>query len=90
MNNAVIVYALSDMNQKQRKRFIKILQTKRLTKDKIREAMNLLESTNTKVKVLQLSNDLVADAKKSLKVLPESPAKSDLQELADFVAARLY
>ncbi|OGD53238.1 hypothetical protein A3K80_04785 [Candidatus Bathyarchaeota archaeon RBG_13_38_9] len=90
MNNAVIVYALSDMSQKQRKRFIKILQTKRLTKDKIREAMDLLESTNTKVKVLQLANDLVVDAKKSLKVLPESSAKNDLQELADFVAARLY
>jgi len=90
MNNAVIVYALSDMSQKQRKRFMKILQTKRLTKDKIREAMSLLESTNTKVKVLQLANDLVADAKKRLKSLPESPAKNDLQELADFVAARLY
>ena len=90
MNNAVIVYALSDMSQKQRKRFMKILQTKRLTKDKIREAMSILESTNTKVKVLQLANDLVADAKKSLKSLPESTAKNDLQELADFVAARLY
>jgi len=90
MNNAVIVYALSDMSQKQRKRFMKILQTKHLTKDKIREAMSLLESTNTKVKVLQLANDLVADAKKRLKSLPESPAKNDLQELADFVAARLY
>lgn len=90
MNNAVIAYALLDMSQKTRKSFMKILQTKRLTKEKIREAMNLLESTNTKVKVLQLANDLVADAKKSLEDLPESPAKNDLQELAEFVTARLY
>ncbi len=90
MNNAVIAYALLDMSQKTRKSFMKILQTKRLTKEKIGEAMNLLESTNTKVKVLQLANDLVADAKKSLEGLPESPAKNDLQELAEFVAARLY
>jgi geranylgeranyl diphosphate synthase type I len=90
LNNAAIVYALSDMDKKQRRRFVKILQKKELTKSNIGEAMTILESTNTKGNVLQLANDLINDAKKSLKVLPESSAKDDLEELADFVAARLY
>jgi geranylgeranyl diphosphate synthase type I len=90
VNNAVIVYALSEMSQKKRKRFMKILQTKRLTKEKIEEAMKLLGSTNAKEKVLQLAKDLVVDARKSLDDLPESTAKNDLEELAEFVAARLY
>ncbi len=78
------------MDKTQRRRFVKILQKKELTKNNINESMKLLESTNTKIKVLQLANDLVDDAKKSLKVLPESTAKKDLEELADFVSARLY
>jgi geranylgeranyl pyrophosphate synthase len=69
---------------------MKILQTKRLTKEKIEEAMKLLGSTNAKEKVLQLAKDLVVDARKSLDDLPESTAKNDLEELAEFVAARLY
>jgi geranylgeranyl pyrophosphate synthase len=40
--------------------------------------------------VLNLAGNLVKEAKVSLKMLPETPARQALEELADFIASRLY
>jgi geranylgeranyl diphosphate synthase type I len=90
LNNAVIVYALLEMNPQQRAKLVKLLRTKELGQAQLKQALRLLESTGSRARVLGLAEELVDDAKKSLAVLPKTSAREALVELADFVAARLY
>ncbi|MEM2942286.1 MAG: polyprenyl synthetase family protein, partial [Candidatus Bathyarchaeia archaeon] len=90
LNNAVIVYALPEMNSQERSRLMKIVRTEKVDAARLRQAITLLESTGAKSKVQRLAKRLVEDAKRSLEALPETPARESLAELADFIAARLY
>lgn len=90
LNNAVIVYALPEMSFKERNRLTRIIEAKELDQAALKQALELLESTGARTKVLRLAKRLVKDAKRSLEALPETSAREHLAELADFIAARLY
>ena len=90
LDNAVIVYALLEMTPKHRSKLMSIIQTRRIDRVKLRKVMGLIELTGTRAKVQELAKDLVEDAKKSLRMLPETSARKALEELADFVSGRVY
>jgi geranylgeranyl diphosphate synthase type I len=90
LNNIVIVYALAEMNPGERSKLEKIIKKTKLDKAELDQAFALLNSTKAKTKVLNVAGNLVKEAKVSLKILPETPARQALEELADFVASRLY
>ncbi len=90
LDNAVIVYALLKMNPEHRSKLVSMIQARKMDQVKLKQVLGLLESTGTRAKVQELAKDLVEDAKKSLKVLPETSARYALAELADFIRSRLY
>ncbi|MGQ9542868.1 MAG: polyprenyl synthetase family protein [Candidatus Bathyarchaeia archaeon] len=89
LGNAVIVYALQELNTSQRAILLQTLRTK-VTQHSLEEALNILESTKAKFRVLELARRYVSRAKESLKVLPETEARENLSDLADFIVTRPY
>ncbi len=90
LGNAVIIFALKELNRNTSSRLIRILRTERVSPSLLRSALKLLEKTEARQKTYELGKKLVTEGKKSLENISESDAKTCLLDLADFVANRLY
>jgi geranylgeranyl diphosphate synthase type I len=90
LGNAVIIFALKELNRNTSSRLIRILRTERVSPSLLRSALKLLEKTEARQKTYELGKKLVTEGKESLENISESDAKTCLLDLADFVANRLY
>ncbi len=90
LGNAVIIFAINELDGKGRNLLLKTLRTERISQPSLRSALHLLDGTNARRKTYELGQKLVTEGKKSLDSIPASEAKTSLLDLADFVANRLY
>jgi geranylgeranyl diphosphate synthase type I len=90
LGNAVIVFALEELEKEKKSRLLKILRTKSISSTLLKSALKILEGTTAREKTYDLGQKLVDEGKKSLENVVESNARTSLLELADFVGNRLY
>jgi len=90
LGNAVIISALEELSNRKAKDLLAILRSSRVNASKLKEAMELIEGTSAKARTYRLAEKLVNEGKAKLEILPESSAKTELIQLADFIATRVY
>lgn len=90
LGNAVIVFALEELERGKRSRLLRTLRTGSVNRSLLKSALKILEGTTARQKTYDLGQKLVAEGKKSLEFVIESDARTSLLELADFVGNRLY
>jgi len=90
LGNAVIIFALKEMNQKARRHLLRVLRTQNVSRPSLESALKLLEETHARQETYELGQKLIVEGKKSLESLPETDAKMSLLDLADFIGNRLY
>ena len=90
LGNAVIVFALEEIEKEKKSRLLRILRTESVNSTLLKSALKILEGTTARQKTYDLGQKLVAEGKKSLEYVVESDARTSLLELANFVGNRLY
>lgn len=90
LGNAAIIMAMQEMPRSDAEKLLRVLRSKKVTAPKMRLAYRLIEKTNSRGKTLELAKSLVEEGNRALEILPNSTAKKNMIELADFVAERLY
>ena len=90
LGNAVILFALNQLDRNSRNRLLRILRTEKVNASLLRSALRLLEETEARQKTFAMGQRLIAEGKNSIDSIQESNAKTSLLNLADFVGNRLY
>jgi len=91
LGNIVITLALKELKGEYREKLLKILSSKDVTKEDIREAISIISShTKAREKAEELRKGYVNKSIESLKDLPESEYKTLLISLAKFIERRDY
>lgn len=90
LGNAIIMYAFQEMESKIKKKFLNILRMTKVDAKSVKKAIELIEKTKAKEKAYKSAKKFATDGKKALLALPESKARRQLIELADFIVDRLY
>lgn len=86
--NIVILLALNELDFQDKKRFLRILRKKEITKKDLKEVMKLIKKTNSHQKASLLGKNFTVKAKQSLKSLPQNKWNKTLRILADFTLER--
>lgn len=91
LGNIVITLALKELKGEYREKLLRILSSKNVTKEDIREAISIISShTKAREKAEELRKRYVNKSIESLKDLPESEYKTLLISLAKFIERRDY
>ncbi len=90
LGNAVILSAVEELGDKKAKELLEILRSSRANESKLKQALKLISTTSARTRTYQLAQKLVNEGKAKLNVLPESPAKTALVQLAEFISTRVY
>jgi geranylgeranyl diphosphate synthase type I len=88
LGNIVILYALTELSPKKRKKLLAIFKKEKIDKNNILVAIDLIKETAAREKALQLGRVFCQKAKASLGVLPKNSWNTTLQDIADFVIER--
>lgn len=86
--NIIILLTLKELNLADRNKFLKIIKKDKISKKDVREAMTLIEKTDSRQNAYQLSESFTEEAKKDLKTLPQNKWNETLRILADFTIKR--
>lgn len=86
--NIVILYALKEFSDKDRKKFLSIFKKKNKTKKEVIEAIKLIKKTKGFSRATDLKKDFNEKAKKNLAFLPKNKWNDFLTTLAEFVIER--
>jgi len=90
LGNAIIMYAFQEMDTKSKKKFLDILRLTKVDAKSVKKAIELIEKTKAKDKAYKSAKKFATNGKKALLALPDSKARGQLIELADFIVDRLY
>lgn len=90
LGNIVILYAIEEMNEKDKEEFLSILRSDTISDEKLKLALKLIDKTNAKNRTLNEAYRLVDSAKKKILRLKKSKAKDQLIKIADFIVKRAY
>jgi len=88
LGNIVVFYALKELCQKEKNKFLAILKQNKIKNKDIKEALKLINKTKAKGKSFFLGEKYIKKAKKNLKNLPQNKWNEFLAEMADFVIKR--
>ncbi len=88
LGNIVMLYALKEFDAQDRKKFLKLLRKEKINESDIKDAVQLIEGTQSRQKALLLAKKFTEKAKNSLKHLPQNNWNRLLRDIADFVVAR--
>ena len=86
--NIVILLALEELNVPDKKRFLRILRKKEMTKKNLKQIMKFIKKTDSYQKAILLGKDFTEEAKQSFKFLPQNKWKDILRALVDFTLER--
>ena len=86
--NAVILCALKELSPVDRKKLLGILRRGKISKGDIREAMELINKTNSREKAYNMAERFAKKAKDALAVLPQNKWNDILATLVDFTLKR--
>ena len=86
--NIVIIFALKELSNSNRKKLIEIIEKKRNNKKEIAEAVGLINKTEACEKAQHMGEKFIERAKKYLEVLPQNKWTKTLIGIADFVIKR--
>ena len=86
--NIVIIFALKELSENKKKKFLKIMRKKRINKGDIEQAMELIEETKGYQKACHFGQNFVDKAKNSLMSLPKNKWQEMLETAADFALKR--
>ncbi|MCW3975974.1 MAG: polyprenyl synthetase family protein [Candidatus Bathyarchaeota archaeon] len=90
LGNAVIMLAFQEMNESTKMKLLNILRKPKVDQTSVKKAIRLIETTNAQESAYKLANKYAEKSKKILLILPESKARRQLCDLADFIVNRLY
>jgi geranylgeranyl diphosphate synthase type I len=90
LGNAIIMLSFKEMNESTKMELLNILRKPRVDQTSVKKAIRLIETTNAKESAYKLATNYAEKGKKTLLVLPESKARRQLFDLADFIVNRLY
>lgn len=88
--NMVIIKGLDLLEGANRKKFIEILSKEKKSKNNIKEAISLLQDSGALNYCRKISDNFIKDAKNNLRKIPDSDAKTDLLDIADFIVERRF
>ncbi len=86
--NIVVIKGSDLLEGTKREKFIKILSKEKKNKKEIKNAISLLQDSGTIAYCRKISDNFIKDAKKNLGKIPDSDAKRDLLNIADFIVER--
>ncbi len=84
----IMVKAFATASEKDKEKIQRTIGSKNATNAEITEAIDILKKVGAIDYVAERAYNLIEEAKSKIDVLPESTAKGDLLELADFVVKR--
>ena len=88
LGNILMMYALEEMDKKEKERSMRILRKKEKTEKEAEDVMEMIKSTNAKKRATQLANEYTKKGYDSLQGLTENEYTSMLADLLDFVSIR--
>jgi geranylgeranyl diphosphate synthase type I len=86
----MVIHALSSVENRKRKILLRALGNKKASEAGIKAAIEVLEDSGSVEYASNRADELIADAKSQLKVLPRSNAREVLFKVADFVIKREF
>jgi geranylgeranyl diphosphate synthase type I len=89
LGNIIVFYALKELSQKQKERFLVILRKNKIKNKDIKEALKLISKTKAKEKSFLLGEKYIKKAKENLKSLSQNDWNKFLAEIADFTIKRV-
>jgi geranylgeranyl diphosphate synthase type I len=90
LGNAIIMLAFKEMNKLKKNELYNILCKPEIGYNSVSEAIKLIDTTNAKRNAYKLARKYAEQSKKLLFILPETKARRQLCDLADFIVNRLY
>ena len=84
----IIILALEDLKDENRKRFLQLLGKSDATDSEVEEAVGILDSAGSIDRAQRIASELIAKAKVLLDDLPEGDSRQRLIELTDFMIKR--
>ncbi len=84
LGNIVILLAFRKLSLADKKRFLKILRKKQIAKKDIKEAVKLIQKTESKAQASTMAKSYVYEAKRCLSALPSNKWNDILKFMADF------
>ena len=84
----LVVHALENADEEQKKKLYTILNKNNITADDVRNVIDIFGQTNTLTAARNIVDECLDDAKKALLSIPDNSAKHYLSELLDTIAKR--
>ncbi len=88
--NMVIIKGIDFLEGFDRKKFIEILNKEKKDEKDIKKAISLLQDSGALNYCRKISDNFIKDAKNNLRKIPNSDAKTDLLNIADFIVERRF
>jgi geranylgeranyl diphosphate synthase type I len=90
MGNIAVIYALEELESKQRDHILNVLRKEEVTEEEVNEVIDLIKSTKAPQKAEEKAKELKEEARKQLQSFPKSPAKKMLENIATYFVERTY
>lgn len=90
LGNVVLLLALEELESADRDRLLSILRSEEVGDREVAEAVELVKKTSARERAYELGEEYLKRALSRLAELPDSDAKRDLAELAEFVLYRAF
>lgn len=84
----IAIKAIEKLGRGDRDRLLEILKSRKNTPEEIKHAVKLFKDSGAIEYCKSKTSQFIETAKKAIKELPETEAKKDLREIADFIAER--
>ncbi|HDJ30405.1 MAG TPA: polyprenyl synthetase family protein [bacterium] len=88
LGNIVILLAFRKLSQADKRRFLRILRKKEITQKDIKEAVGLIQKTESRSQASTMAKSYIYNAKRNLNLLPSNKWNRILNSIADFVIER--
>ena len=88
LGNIVILLAFKELSLNDRRKFLNIMRKGEVTKTDVREAIRLIQKTNSLSKASTLGKSYIYEAKRNLNLLPKNNWNDTLMVMADYVIER--
>ncbi|WP_287586483.1 polyprenyl synthetase family protein [Candidatus Borrarchaeum sp.] len=90
MGNIAVLYALEELESKQREYVLNVLRKEKVTDEEVNEVIDLIKSTKAPQKAEEKAKELKEEARKQLLNFPDSSAKKMLENIATYFVERTY
>jgi len=90
MGNIAVLYALEELESKQREYVLNVLRKEKVTDEEVTEVIDLIKSTKAPQKAEEKAKELKEEARKQLLNFPDSSAKKMLENIATYFVERTY